>query len=186
MPRYRTQNRRRRYLARCRPRPHHLRFRHHFAPDPRWGAGREIRRVPGQRPRPGEYASHEEAADVTRITLARLGERLTGGQAQDLAAQLPAELQPALLQAAATPATSSGIHEFLRRLAGDLNATEETARSDASAVVTTLAEAITGGQLNQILSQLPAGFAQYCSANPNSPNHWPGRGSGHAGVGFPS
>jgi uncharacterized protein (DUF2267 family) len=107
----------------------------------------------------GEYASHEEAADVTRITLARLGERLAGGEAKDLAAQLPAELQPPLLQAAATPASSSGIHEFLRRLAGDLNATEETARWDASAVLTTLAEAITGGQLNQVLSQLPAEFA---------------------------
>jgi uncharacterized protein (DUF2267 family) len=106
-----------------------------------------------------EYASHEEAAHVTRLTLARLGERLTGGQAKNLAAQLPAELQPPLLQAAATPATSSGIHEFLRQLAGDLNATEETARWDASAVLTTLAEAINGSQLNQIPSQLPAEFA---------------------------
>lgn len=40
----------------------------------------------------GEYASHEEAADVTRTILARLGERLTGGEAKDLASQLPAEL----------------------------------------------------------------------------------------------
>lgn len=107
----------------------------------------------------GEYASHEEAAHVIRITLARLGERLAGGEAEDLASQLPAELQTPLLQAAATPASSSGIHEFLLRLAGDLNATEETARWDASAVLTTLGEAITGGQLNQILSQLPAEFA---------------------------
>jgi uncharacterized protein (DUF2267 family) len=107
----------------------------------------------------GEYASNDEADHVTRTILARLGERLATGEAKNLAAQLPAELQPPLLEAAATPATSSGIHDFLRRLATDLNATEETARWDASAVLTTLAEAISGGQLNQILTQLPTQFA---------------------------
>jgi len=44
-------------------------------------------------------------------------------------------------------------------LAVDLSATEETARWDASAVLTTLADAITGGQLNQLLSQLATEFA---------------------------
>lgn len=107
----------------------------------------------------GEYADNQEADQVSGIVLARLGERLATGEAKDVAAQLPVELQPPLLQTEATPPARSGIHEFLCRLAGDLNATEETARWDASAVLTTLAEAITGGQLNQILSQLPAEFA---------------------------
>lgn len=107
----------------------------------------------------GEYTSTNEADDVTRIVLARLGERLATGQAKDLAARLPVELQQPLLQNAATPATSMGIHEFLRQLASDLNATEETSRWDASAVLTTVTKAIPSGQLNQVLSQLPAEFA---------------------------
>jgi len=47
----------------------------------------------------------------------------------------------------------------VRRAAVELTATEETARWDASAVLSTVAEAVSGGQLNQILSQLPSEYA---------------------------
>lgn len=107
----------------------------------------------------GEYADNTEADHVSRIVLAQLGERLASGEGKDVAAQLPVELQAPLLHAAVTPPRSSGMHEFLRRLAAELNATEETARWDASAVLTTVADAITSGQLNQVLSQLPTEFA---------------------------
>jgi uncharacterized protein (DUF2267 family) len=54
---------------------------------------------------------------------------------------------------------SHGIHEFLHELSGELRATEESARWDASAVLSTTADAVSGGELNQILSQLPAAYA---------------------------
>ena len=57
------------------------------------------------------------------------------------------------------PRETYGEREFLRRVAIRLGATEETAIWDASAVLTTLAEAVTGGQLNQLLTQLPSGYA---------------------------
>jgi len=60
---------------------------------------------------------------------------------------------------AAGQADAVGIHQFLRLLAVELTATEETARWDASAVLSTVAEAVSGGQLNQILSQLPSEYA---------------------------
>ena len=107
----------------------------------------------------GEYADPREAEQVSRIVLARLGERLPAGDAKDVAAQLPVDLQQPLLHTAATPASAAGVDEFLRRLASDLHATEETARWDASAVLTTLADAITSEQLTQTLSQLPTEFA---------------------------
>jgi len=108
----------------------------------------------------GEYTGIEEADGVTRTVLARLGQRLAGGEAKDLAAQLPVELQDVLLDiSAAGQADAVGIHQFLRLLAVELTATEETARWDASAVLSTVAEAVSGGQLNQILSQLPSEYA---------------------------
>lgn len=59
----------------------------------------------------------------------------------------------------AGPQEAFGVEEFLRRLARQLSATEQTAQWDASAVLTTLAEAVSGGELNQIVTQLPAGYA---------------------------
>ncbi len=108
----------------------------------------------------GEYIGIEEADGVTRTVLARLGQRLAGGEAKNLAAQLPVELQDVLLDIPATgQADARGIRQFLRLLAVELAATEETARWDASAVLSTVAEAVSGGQLNQILSQLPSEYA---------------------------
>ncbi|TFV87097.1 DUF2267 domain-containing protein [Blastococcus sp. CT_GayMR20] len=105
----------------------------------------------------GEYADQTEADRATRAVLGLLGQRLVDGERKDLAAQLPGELQDAVLTAG--PQEAFGVEEFLRRVAGELSATEETARWDASAVLTTLAEAVSGGELNQILTQLPAGYA---------------------------
>lgn len=105
----------------------------------------------------GEYTSVEEADHVTRAVLYRLGERL-GGHAPHLADQLPRELQSAV-RPPFENAPSHGIHEFLREISGELRATEESARWDASAVLSTTADAVSGGELNQILSQLPAAYA---------------------------
>lgn len=106
----------------------------------------------------GAYADQSEAERTTREVLRLLGQRLVPGERKDLAAQLPQELQDAVVGAATQE--SFGIHEFLRRLARALSATEETVRWDASAVLTTLADAVSGGELNQILSQLQPGYAE--------------------------
>lgn len=105
----------------------------------------------------GEYADRAEADRTTRAVLGLLGRRLVDGERKDLAAQLPGELQDAVLTA--VPQEAFGVEEFLRRLAHELSASEETARWDASAVLTTLAAAVSGGELNHVLTQLPAGYA---------------------------
>jgi uncharacterized protein (DUF2267 family) len=53
-------------------------------------------------------------------------------------------------------ADAFGVEEFIRRVPG---ASGQTATWDASAVLSTLAETISGGQLNQVLTQLPSGYA---------------------------
>lgn len=106
----------------------------------------------------GEYADLAEAERVTRAVLAVLACRIGAEEAKDLAAQLPGLLAEAVPDQVRTEVF--GRAEFLGRVAALLDASEETAVWDASAVLTTLAEAVSGGQLNQLLSRLPSGYAE--------------------------
>lgn len=106
----------------------------------------------------GSYGDQTEAERVTRAVLRVLSERLPGGESAHLAAQLPGGLQDAMPDGDA-PAPSYGVEEFVSRVATELGTTPEVAKWDASAVLTTVAESITGGQLNQVLSVLPSGYA---------------------------
>jgi uncharacterized protein (DUF2267 family) len=106
----------------------------------------------------GEYADMQEAEAVARTVLGRLAERLDPGEADDLAAQLPVPAA-AMLVSREGPAEAFGVREFLDRVAVATNATEATAQWDVSAVLTTVAEAVSGGELNDVLTQLPSGYA---------------------------
>ncbi|MDN4517239.1 MULTISPECIES: DUF2267 domain-containing protein [Mycobacteriaceae] len=106
----------------------------------------------------GEYADQNEARAVTASVLGVLGERLAGNEPRDLAAQLPAGIGKMVTANGDAP-ESFGVEEFLRRIADAVGGSTETVTWDASAVLCTVAEAVTGGQLNQILSQLQPGYA---------------------------
>ena len=98
------------------------------------------------------------AAEVAiTATLETLNERLTGGEAEDLAAQLPKEVQPAL-RPKTEEAEAFSLEEFYRRVAEREGVDIETARIDAEAVMRTLREAVTPGELDDVLAQLPAEF----------------------------
>jgi uncharacterized protein (DUF2267 family) len=107
----------------------------------------------------GEYPDRSQAEEVTTWVLEVLARRLTREEADDLAAQLPAPLAKALQRRDGQPAQTFGVEEFLRQVAERIGARPGTAEWDASAVLSTLAEAVSGGQLNQLLSQLPSGYA---------------------------
>lgn len=107
----------------------------------------------------GEYNDQDEAADVTTAVLEVLAQRISPGEVKDLASQLPGPLGQVLDHAAPQHARSFGIEEFYRRVAERTHARPRTAQWDASAVLTTVADAVTGGELNQIISQLPSSYA---------------------------
>jgi uncharacterized protein (DUF2267 family) len=118
----------------------------------------------------GEYGSQEEAAKVTEAVLSVPAQRISPDEVDDLASQLPGPLGQTLAQlpgplgqtlAASKPqqAENFGIDEFYRRVAERMGARPRTAEWDASAVLTALADAVSGGELNQILSRLPSGYA---------------------------
>ncbi|MFE0918590.1 DUF2267 domain-containing protein [Streptomyces nigra] len=107
----------------------------------------------------GEYRDQNEAADVTSAVLEVLAQRISPGEVKDLASQMPGPLGQVLHQAMPPQAQSFGIEEFHRRVAERTDARPRTAQWDASAVLTTVADAVTGGELNQIISQLPSSYA---------------------------
>lgn len=51
------------------------------------------------------------------------------------------------------------MQDFCRRVAERTGAQPRTAEQDAGAALSTLAEAVSGGELNQLLSQMPSGYA---------------------------
>jgi uncharacterized protein (DUF2267 family) len=104
----------------------------------------------------GEYADQTEARRVTAAVLGVLGERLVGGEPGDLAAQLPEGIAE-LVMVTQSSSASFGVEEFLRRVAVAVDGSPETAKWDASAVLCTVADAVSGGELNDVLTQLPSG-----------------------------
>jgi uncharacterized protein (DUF2267 family) len=101
--------------------------------------------------------SEEDAAALTRATLATLAERISGGEAQDLAAQLPAPLQTALISAHEN-AEAFSFEEFVERTAERAGTDPSVAQVAIAAVFATLRDAVTAGEFDDVLSQLPAGF----------------------------
>lgn len=103
-------------------------------------------------------ASHEQAEQAVRATLAVLGQRLAGGEGSDLAAQLPAELAEEV--PSGTEVEKFGLEEFYRRVAEreGHGCTRAQARQHARAVTTALRETV-GGEWLDVLAQLPNDWA---------------------------
>lgn len=102
----------------------------------------------------------DSAQQVTRVVLADLGRRLTGDEAQDLAAQLPEELKAPVTEHVAAEPVADDVDDYLRRVADHLGAgtDPEQARVHVRAVFSTLDQAISAGEIDDLRSQLPAGF----------------------------
>ncbi|SDS77545.1 Uncharacterized conserved protein, DUF2267 family [Brevibacterium sandarakinum] len=105
----------------------------------------------------------ESAALVIRTVLDNLGKRLKGGEVADLAAQLPDELQETLTRHSSAEPVRDDADDFLRRTADQLGhgVDPETAGKYVRAVLSTLRAAVSEGEIDDLRSQLPAGFAPF-------------------------
>lgn len=101
----------------------------------------------------------DRAERITTVVLEVLGQRLSGGEADDLAAQLPAELKEPLDRHTGD-AEAFDVDDFLRRIADQEGegTSPEHARNYARAVLTTVARTVSAGELDNLRSQLPAGY----------------------------
>lgn len=104
-----------------------------------------------QSPRPGE------AEQAVISTFEILGERISGGEASDIAEQLPEELAGPLKRASGN-AEGFGLDAFFGRVADKEGTDVNTATEHASAVMAVLGQAITDGELQDVSAQLPRDF----------------------------
>jgi uncharacterized protein (DUF2267 family) len=120
----------------------------------------------------------EAAEALTHATLQVLAERLSGGEAEDLQAQMPKELKEDLAVPKQKPAESFGAAEFTRRVAERAGIDEVAAQMGAAAVLATIGAAVTPGEFDDVLSQLGREFAALIgTAEPAAGN---GAGAGSA------
>ena len=103
----------------------------------------------------GSFESRDHAEKAVRATLSVLGSRLSGGETQDLASQLPPEIGAALPSSGG--GETFGVDEFLRRISEHegTGCSPADARGHARAVLDTLSESVTEGELDDVRAQLP-------------------------------
>ena len=115
-----------------------------------------------------QFSTDTEATEATRATLVTLSEALTGGESQDLADQLPDDLHAWVVSTKAAPQDGARMSrdDFVRkvadRLPGDVGA--ESAEQQAHLVLLTLRQAITPGEWDDLVSQLPEDFDRLLAA----------------------
>lgn len=107
----------------------------------------------GQVHHQARLASRGEAVRATHATLETLAERLTADQAEHLAAQLPQEIGKYLHLA--NGGGRFGLDEFFQRVAERETVDLPEAVHHARAVVSVLGDAVTEGELEHVLAQLP-------------------------------
>lgn len=103
-----------------------------------------------------DVATEGEAVRGTRVVLNTLGERLGEGEAADLAAPLPMEIDRFLTEPAGGQQFS--YQEFLERIADRADIEESEAQYDAQAIVALVGECVQGEEMAQVRAQLPADY----------------------------
>lgn len=103
--------------------------------------------------------SREAAEAASAATLATLSEHLAGGEPQDLAAQLPDELAAYLRRPGEGVGESFSAEEFFKRAGDREGVSEEAAREHVRAVVDTMKEMVSAGELEDLQEQLPSDLA---------------------------
>jgi uncharacterized protein (DUF2267 family) len=104
----------------------------------------------------------EGARRATDAVFHTLGERVTRGEIEDIAAQLPAELRPPLRRGDAEShgaARPMDLASFLRLVAEREGVTPDEAREHARAVFATLRDTITEKEFSDMAAQLPKDYA---------------------------
>jgi uncharacterized protein (DUF2267 family) len=109
--------------------------------------------------------SLETADALTAATLQTLAERISGGEAAQVATYLPEELRTHLTGAEEL-AQRFGSEAFVRRVAERARTDPERAESGIRAVFATLREETPRQELEDVLTQLPKDYSRLVSAKP--------------------
>jgi uncharacterized protein (DUF2267 family) len=122
----------------------------------------------------GEFIKHvaeragvrkDIAEKLTQATLETLADRLAGGEPHDLASQLPKELQE-YVRPSSKLNEKFGPDEFVIRVAAIAGVDDETAAKGARAVGITIKEAVTPGEWDDVMAQLPREYSDFLQTAP--------------------
>jgi uncharacterized protein (DUF2267 family) len=94
---------------------------------------------------------------ITEGTLLALSDRITGGEADDLADRVPAELRPYLTKLI-EPAIPFSYEEFLQRVAEHAGVDQPTAERGVAAVLQVLRQTVGAKEFSDAMAQLPKEF----------------------------
>ena len=114
----------------------------------------------GQVQHHARLASRGEAEVATRATLETLAERLAGGEAEDLASQLPRGIAEYLRTGQAGTGQHFPVEEFFQRVSQREGVDVAKAIYHARAVIAVLYEAVSPGEMADIRAQLPVEYAR--------------------------
>jgi uncharacterized protein (DUF2267 family) len=107
-------------------------------------------------------ASGGDAVRAIRATLETLADRLSGGEADDLAAQLPREIGEYLRREALEDLYQGegfGLNDFYQRVAEREKVPFLDAAFHARAVIEVVQEAVSPGEIDDVRAQLPKDYA---------------------------
>ena len=104
--------------------------------------------------------SPQQAERLTEATLTVLADRISTGEAEDLAAQLPKGVRDWLVSKE-EPAQKFDLEEFIRRVSERAGVDLDTATRGARAVLSTIRRAVTTGEFEDVLAQLPKEFREF-------------------------
>lgn len=100
-----------------------------------------------------EFDSRERAEDATAAVLRTLGERIVGGEADDLAAQLPEGVDDSL--EAAESDEQFDFEEFTDRVDDRLDDDDVSPKHSSQAVASVVVDAVSPGELRDVISEFP-------------------------------
>jgi uncharacterized protein (DUF2267 family) len=103
--------------------------------------------------------SEHTARLLTEGTLLTLAERISGGEAEDLAERVPDQLRPYLIRLT-EPAVPFSYDEFMRRVAEYAGVDWPTAEQGVGAVLSALHETVGHKEFTDAMAQLPREFEQ--------------------------
>jgi uncharacterized protein (DUF2267 family) len=104
--------------------------------------------------------SPEQAERLIEATLTVLADRISAGEAEDLAAQLPKGIRDWLVSKE-EPAQKFDLEEFIRRVSERAAVDLYTGTRGVRAVLSTIRRAATTGEFEDVLAQLPKEFTEF-------------------------
>lgn len=105
-----------------------------------------------------EFESDEAAEETIHAVLETLAERVSKGEAEDLAEELPESYAETLRMPAPRNPQKYSLPEFLDRVERRSDVEHGDVEEKTSAVMSTVADAVSGAELERARDQLPAEY----------------------------